>query len=171
MTKKKKEKKVRLPTQKILLIAAGVFVLALILIQGRSRFTKKQAEKESEVQITEVEQVETTELKEVPDSFPKDFPIYPRSEVDSAFVAEGEEVDAQSVVWITNDSFENVIGYYKSSLSSSGWKIDETLDEEDSYLFSFEKESIFGFAGIGETEEGITVISVTVGVRLSAPSM
>lgn len=173
MSRKKKVKKISFSPQKVVLVilmAAIVFVFALILMRINKENKTKEPSTQEVGQAKNLE-VETKELKQVPDSFPKDFPIYRNSEVDSAFVAEGEEVNAQSVIWTTEDSFNSVVSFYRSNLTSKSWDYEETLNEEDSFLFSFEKDEIFGFAGIGETGEGITVISVTIGAKFDAPSM
>lgn len=58
----------------------------------------------------------------IPDTFPKDFPIYPGSKVVSAM--SGAEQGKSSGYWITlstGDSLEKVASYYKSEFTAKGW--------------------------------------------------
>jgi hypothetical protein len=58
----------------------------------------------------------------IPDTFPKDFPIYPGSQVLS--VMSGSE-KAGSGFWVTlssADSLDKVSEYYKAQLSANGWE-------------------------------------------------
>jgi len=101
---------------------------------------------------------------ELPEGFPKDFPVYPGAKVVSSFTANTDGKDGMSVVWETGDSVEAVSGFYKSNLVANGWKVSATFEQGDSTTTSFEKEGWGGFMGITSTE-GKTTISATVGVK------
>jgi hypothetical protein len=60
----------------------------------------------------------------IPDSFPKDFPMYPGAKVTS--VMSGSEKGENNGFWLTlatPDSLEKVDAYYESNLKSNGWEI------------------------------------------------
>ena len=101
---------------------------------------------------------------ELPEGFPKDFPVYPGAKVVSSFTANTDGKDGMSVAWETGDSVEAVSGFYKSNLVTNGWKVSATFEQGDSTTTSFEKEGWGGFMGVTSTE-GKTTISATVGVK------
>lgn len=52
----------------------------------------------------------------IPDTFPKDFPIYPNSTVTSSWVSNNFELTLT-----TKDNIDKVISYYQENLKSNGW--------------------------------------------------
>jgi hypothetical protein len=59
----------------------------------------------------------------IPDTFPKDFPIYPGAKVTS--VMSGSEKGKNNGFWVTlstADSLDKVASYYTGKLSANGWE-------------------------------------------------
>jgi hypothetical protein len=101
--------------------------------------------------------------KDVPEGFPKDFPIYIDSRVEDSWTASGNSTKGISIIWETQDSVDEVYEFYKSNLSKTNWKIVEEYKKEDSEIITFEKDNASGFVGITKGESG-TMISVTMGI-------
>lgn len=104
------------------------------------------------------------EASNLPDIFPKDFPVYKRSEVSSSFIAKGDNTQGVSVIWETEDSQREVFAFYQRELESTGWQITSKFEKEDSFTISFNKEKMSGFIGIARVDER-TVIAVTIGIK------
>ncbi len=102
---------------------------------------------------------------DLPESFPKDFPVYSGAKLVSSFSASGEGGDGVSVVWETGDSFDKVTDFYKKKLQEDGWKVESTFEQKDSFTSSFKKGEVEGFIGITLGEGGKATISVTIGVK------
>jgi len=101
----------------------------------------------------------------LPESFPKDFPVYPGAKLVSSFSAKGEEGDGVSVVWETGDSLDKVSSFYKKALTENGWKVESTFEQNGSFTSTFKKAETGGFVGATAEEGGKVTISVTIGVK------
>ena len=97
---------------------------------------------------------------ELPEGFPKDFPIYKGSKLLSKWSSTAAENEGMSVVLETGDSVTKVSDYYKTELGKSGWTTTSTFSQDDSVVFSFEKGDKQGILGIAKAEEK-TSISIT----------
>lgn len=100
----------------------------------------------------------------LPDGFPKDFPIYTGAKLTSSWTTNGESGKGISVVWETTDSADKVQAFYKDKLPQSGWKIDNEFAQESMQTISFEKDNVSGFIGLTESNQKLT-ISVTFGIK------
>lgn len=98
---------------------------------------------------------------ELPEGFPKDFPIYKGSKLISKWSSTAEENEGMSIVLETGDSVSKVSDYYKAELEKTGWSITSTFSQDDSVVFSFEKGEKEGILGITKAEEK-TSISITI---------
>lgn len=98
---------------------------------------------------------------ELPEGFPKDFPIYSGSKLISKWSSTSEGNEGTSIVLETNDSLSKVSDYYKTELEKSGWKSTSTFSQDDSVVFSFEKGEKQGILAITKTEEKLS-ISITI---------
>lgn len=105
------------------------------------------------------------------ESFPVDFPVYPDSEIESSSIAEGSEREAISVAWTADGSLSEVSEYYKVELEREGWEALSTFEDEESVIFSFEKEQSYGFIGIGKKDSDKVIISVTIGAKFERPTI
>ena len=102
---------------------------------------------------------------DLPESFPKDFPVYSGAKLVNSFSASGEEGDGVSVIWETGDSFDKVTAFYKTKLTESGWKVESTFEQKDSFTSSFKKGEVGGFIGVTIGDGNKVTISVTIGVK------
>ncbi len=89
---------------------------------------------------------------QIPDSFPKDFPIYPGSKVTSSL--SGAQQGKSNGFWVTlttADSFDKVDAYYKNALSSSGWKTSSTFSTSGTTTSGVTKGTMSGSLSITQT--------------------
>jgi len=100
----------------------------------------------------------------IPQNFPQDFPIYLNTKLEIAYTSKGEEIEAISIIWISNDTLKQVSDFYKIELTNKGWVVAPGHEDEKSIVFSVDKGGTFGFIGIGKGENGKTIISVTIQV-------
>lgn len=61
----------------------------------------------------------------LPESFPKDVPVYPGAEVGMSFA----QSDTYSVQLSTTDAMDKVAAYYKKELAANGWAEKQTLNQ------------------------------------------
>ena len=89
----------------------------------------------------------------IPDSFPKDFPIYSGMKLLSSM--SGSDKAKSAGYWLTfstPDSFDTVTTYYKSSLSKNGWKETATYSAGDTSTTTVTKGIYSGTLSITKTE-------------------
>jgi len=94
----------------------------------------------------------------------EDFPVYSGATLESSYTTEGDR-KAKSFFWKTDDSIYEVSSFYKKELENGNWEITSNVENDNSFTYSFTKDEMFGFIGIGEGERNLTVISVTIGLR------
>lgn len=66
-------------------------------------------------------------LNEIPDSFPKDFPLYKDAKVTSSL--SGAAAGKNNGFWLTmstSDAASDVVAFYKTELAKKGWTIEST---------------------------------------------
>lgn len=97
----------------------------------------------------------------LPETFPKDFPVYPGAILKNSWSAKTDAAAGTSVIWESRDNPLAVFNFYKESLTSKGWKITASFNDQKSYTLSFEKGNVSGFLGISDNE--VTTISATLG--------
>lgn len=69
---------------------------------------------------------------ELPDTFPKEFPLYPGYTVTSSL--SGDASGKSNGFWLTlstQDSSEKVVSFYKTELVKNGWTIESTFTAND----------------------------------------
>jgi hypothetical protein len=85
----------------------------------------------------------------LPDTFPKDFPVYPGAKVTG--VLSGSEKGKTTGVWVTfttSDSKDTVSAYYKANLKSNGWTEESTFSGGDTVTQTVSKGNLSGTVGI-----------------------
>jgi hypothetical protein len=85
----------------------------------------------------------------LPDSFPKDFPVYPGAKITG--VLSGSEQGKSTGAWVTlttADSADKVIAYYKANLKSNGWEEKATYSSGDTTTQTVAKGTMSGTVGI-----------------------
>lgn len=99
------------------------------------------------------------------ESLPEDFPVYPDAKSLNSWTTKNASTSGISTIWETSSPIDKVAGFYKEELEVKGWKITATFIEPNSSSYSFEKDGLSGFLGVGRGEKGKTVISVALGVK------
>jgi hypothetical protein len=85
----------------------------------------------------------------LPDTFPKDFPVYPGSKVTA--VLSGTEQGKSSGFWVTlttPDSLDKVTAYYKTGLKTNGWTETASYTSGDTTTQTVSKGVYSGTIGI-----------------------
>lgn len=99
----------------------------------------------------------------IPEGFPGNFPIYPKTLIINSWSQKNNEKLGLSVIWETNDSVDKVVDFYNIKLHEI--YLDVSLnDDPKSPVFSFKNEGLSGFMGITEGEGEKTIISVAIGI-------
>jgi cytoskeletal protein RodZ len=150
---------------KFLARKVGQGIFSRVLSQVTDTNVKVEGDGDSVTFESDEGEVSFNASGEMPESFPKDFPVYSGATLKSSFTATGEDTKGTSVVWETGDSVDKVTDFYKSELVKKGWKVVSTFEQEGTTTLTFEKEGVGGFLGIAEGEGGKTAISATVGVE------
>ena len=95
---------------------------------------------------------------EMPENFPKDFPLHEGAELDSASSIEGGDGTSYYLNLISDDSAETVYDSVKADFTDGGWEIVSDMktssDEGMSAIISAKKGDIDGSVTIGSTEGG-----------------
>jgi hypothetical protein len=141
--------------------AAGYFYKDQIL-----GFFERNLNKEKTASLEKAgEKPVLTTSKDLPEGFPKDFPVYPQSTLEDSWTALGNSTKGISVIWVTKGAVKDVYDFYKENLQKGGWEISSEYSQEESSTVTFEKENISGFVGITKGEGAKTLISVTMGIK------
>ena len=96
----------------------------------------------------------------VPDSFPKDRPVYAGAEVTMASSATQNEMFNLQVA--TADALDKVAEYYKKELPAKGWKEENSISQSGAspmHMLTYTKEERTAMVMI-TTEEGKTIITL-----------
>ena len=89
---------------------------------------------------------------QVPDTFPKDFPIYPGAKVASSL--SGAQAGKSNGFWLTmttNDSSDKVVSFYKTELTKNGWTVDSTFTANDMNTQGISKGTWKGSLSMGKS--------------------
>jgi len=93
----------------------------------------------------------------VPDSFPKDVPVYGGATV----LASVTLPQGNSLTLTTKDGVEQVITFYKDKLSGTGWHEEASINQPMSSMLAYTKEQRTVSIGVSHTGD-TTQISLTV---------
>ncbi len=89
----------------------------------------------------------------VPDTFPKEFPLYPGAKVTSAL--SGEASGKSNGFWLTMstpDSVDKVAGFYKSQFAAAGWAVEATYTASGTTTETVSKDKWKGSLAISRDE-------------------
>lgn len=89
---------------------------------------------------------------EVPDTFPKDFPIYSGAKVTSSL--SGAQAGKSNGFWLTlstPDASDKVVSFYKTELAKNGWTIDSTFTANDTTTQTISKGTWKGSLSIAKS--------------------
>ena len=96
----------------------------------------------------------------VPDSFPKDLPIYPGSAPAQGKAAELDGSPMAAVQFLTVDPPEEVYGYYLENLEGEGWILEERPELSGKNAISASKGECRAMILIAPSEDGGSDIAV-----------
>ncbi len=108
----------------------------------------------------------------VPDTFPKDFPLYPGAKVTSAL--SGAQSGKNNGFWLTmtaTDSVDKVSAFYKSGFAQNGWTVENIFTSGNSTTESITKTGWSGSLAISadaNTKE--TQIVIILGEDTATPT-
>ncbi len=92
---------------------------------------------------------------EVPQNFPKDFPLYPSAQVTSSLSGGKDQGKGFWLTLTTKDSFETVVSYYKNALTGNGWSVEATaMFTENSSTQTVKKGDLSGSLSIMKGGDG-----------------
>lgn len=90
----------------------------------------------------------------IPETFPKDFPLYPGAKATSALSgAQSGKSDGFWLTMTTGDSLSKVDGFYKSQLPAKGWEITTTYSSGDTTSRTVTKGAWSGSVAVTENSE------------------
>lgn len=150
----------------VFILAAVIFSrLVLLGFESQKQGSANKALGENlQILGTKDKVIASSKENTLPDSFPADIPIYPKTKLENAWVSSSKNIEGISVIWESDDPIDYVVSYYKQEFLRLGWTTKVVLDEDSSFTLSFKKEKVEGFMGVTE-KEGRVVISLTVGIR------
>lgn len=103
--------------------------------------------------------------EKIPETFPKDFPIYPGAKVTSSLSGSGQE--KQGGFWVTfttPDAFDAVTTFYKTNLKANGWVAKGTLETDTNLTQTVTKGKLEGSITIDRSEDAAeTTILIMLG--------
>jgi hypothetical protein len=106
----------------------------------------------------------------LPDTFPKDFPVYPGAKVTG--VLSGSEKGKSTGVWVTfttADAKDAVASFYTTNLKSNGWTEESTFSSGDTTTQTVSKGTMNGTVGITRAADATeTEIIVMLGADNTA---
>ncbi len=91
---------------------------------------------------------------QVPDTFPKDFPLYQGAKVTSSL--SGAQAGKSNGFWMTmssSDSADKVKDFYKTELIKSGWTVEATFTANDMTNQTVKKGTWTGSLSVGKSSE------------------
>lgn len=171
----------------LVLISLSLFILSATIF-SRLLFSAVKRRNSNNLQSKLIEEVpskvvedETDQEKSVlgeeivnekilPDNFPTTFPLFPEATITDIWTERGDKIDAISVVWESGSIAEDIFNYYRENFILYEWASEIILQEKGSYTISFQKKESEGFMGIVNDGKGGSIISVTLGIKLSKNS-
>ncbi|MBF6600579.1 MAG: hypothetical protein IVW36_08720 [Dehalococcoidia bacterium] len=109
--------------------------------------------------------------KSLPDSFPRDFPIYGGAKYQGGVESSQRGVSGFYATWTTGDSAEKVSSFYTSKLQDSPWKTTTTINSGGTSFIGVERKNDAtqqGFVSIANSG-GTTSIGIIIGKNLTTP--
>jgi hypothetical protein len=106
----------------------------------------------------------------IPDTFPKEFPVYPGTKVTSSL--SGAASGKNNGFWLTlstADSVDKVSGWYKDQLAKNGWKIESNYTANDTMTEAVTKTGWSGSLAITGSSGKETQIVIILGQDTTTP--
>jgi hypothetical protein len=100
--------------------------------------------------------------QEIPQDFPKDFPIYPGSKPTGSLSGGNKKEQGFWMMLTTSDDYSKVEAYYTNALQKSGWSTEETIRIGNSVTWKVGKDAYEGSVMVSQEkadkETGILII-------------
>lgn len=106
--------------------------------------------------------------EKLPDTFPKDFPIYPGAKIVSSVSNSQQGKGNGFLVTFTapdGHGLAKVVPFYKSGLATSGWTITSSFDSDTIQTWAITKGTTEGSVSITTSERDPLTIVVTLGEK------
>ena len=107
----------------------------------------------------------------VPDTFPKDFPLYPGAKVTSSL--SGAQTGKSSGYWLTmttSDSVDKVSAFYSSQLAANGWTLASTFTANGTTTETATKSNWSGSLALTTDSSKATQIVIILGQDTTTPT-
>ncbi len=144
----------------VVLIIGGVVILFVVGLTIKF-FVKKAVTdiEKGKVTFTDTKTGETVNIggDKLPDTFPKDFPIYPGAKIVSSVSGNG-----LLVTFTASDGLNKVVPFYKNGLDASGWTITSSFDSDTLQTWAIAKGTTEGSVSITTSERDPLTIVVTI---------
>ena len=149
----------------VVFIISGVVILFVVglAIQFFAKKASTDIEK-GKVTFTDTKTGQTVAVggEKLPDSFPKDFPIYPGAKIVSSLSSNGLLVTFTAP---DGHGLAKVVPFYKNGLGSSGWTITSSFDSDTIQTWAIAKGTTEGSVSITTSERDPLTIVVTLGEK------
>lgn len=93
----------------------------------------------------------------LPESFPKDIPIYPNAEVGGFMSGKNDELSGSTTTLTSKNSAADIYDYYISNLEDKGWRI-TTNDLGEIKMINFQKDERSGIITINSGESQCDIL-------------
>ena len=148
-------------------IVIGSIIVFFVISLAINFFAKKNIKK-GKVTFTDTKTGQTINIggEKLPDTFPKDFPIYPGAKVVSSVsnIQQGKGNGLLVTFTIpSGQGLNKVVPFYKSGLNTSGWTITSSFDSDTIQTWAIAKGSTEGSVAITTFESDPMTIVVTLG--------
>ena len=100
----------------------------------------------------------------LPDDFPKDVPVY-KGTILSSTAATQDNKKMFMVSIETTDTFDTVVGYYKSGLASNGWKITQESNLAAGYSMFAAENGTLQLNAMLQGADGKTIVTLSAGAK------
>lgn len=107
---------------------------------------------------------------QIPDTFPKDFPVYPGAKVTSSLA--GAQAGKNNGFWLTlstPDSVDKVTSFYKTQLAANGWTVESTFTANNTLTESVTKTGWSGSLAV-TSENNQTQMVIILGQDNATPT-
>lgn len=100
-----------------------------------------------------------TVSEDLPDDFPKDFPIYKGADFKGSVQGEQDGVKGFTASWETKDSLDKVKEFFDEEFSSGGWKETGTFSSGEMLTFTAEKNDVAIYVTITRQDDKTMILA------------
>lgn len=154
----------------VLLAIVGILLLQGVIENKTGVKTDLQDVEKGKATFTDTQtgQTVTVEGEKLPDTFPKDFPVYPEAKVVAA-VSNNQPGNGNGLLVTftvpAGHGLDKVVPFYKNGLSASGWTIISSFDSDIMQSWAIAKGTTEGSVAITTSARDPLTIVVTLGEK------